>query len=64
MSAQPQSSSGFYKAMAFVFFLLGAVFVWAAVRQHSWFFGAFAIITIINAFMSMLRSGVAGETKP
>jgi hypothetical protein len=60
---EQQGSPTFYKGMAFVFFLLGGVFVWAAVRQHSWFYGAFAIITIINAFMSMLRSGAAGETK-
>jgi hypothetical protein len=52
----------FYKTMALVFLLLGGVFTWAAVRQHSWFYGAFAIITVINAFMSLLRSA-AGETR-
>jgi hypothetical protein len=52
----------FYKAMAIVFVLLGAVFAWAAIHQRSWFYGAFAIITIINALMSLLRSA-AGETR-
>lgn len=52
----------FYKTMALVFVLLGAVFTWAAVHQHSWFYGIFAIITIVNVFMCLLRSA-AGETK-
>jgi hypothetical protein len=52
----------FYKTMALVFLLFAGAFTWAAVRQHSWFYGIFAIITVINAFMSILRSA-AGETK-
>jgi hypothetical protein len=62
---QPQrnSSPGFYKGMAFVFFMLAAVFFWAAVRQHSWFYGAFGIITIINGLMSTLKFYAAGQTK-
>jgi hypothetical protein len=60
---QQPGASGFYKGMAVVFLLLGGVFVWAAISHHSWFYGAFAIITIINALMSMLRSAV-GATKP
>jgi hypothetical protein len=49
--------------MAFIFFVLGGVFVWQAVRQHSWFFGAFGAITIVNGFMSVLRSLVPSESK-
>jgi hypothetical protein len=61
---QPQRSSGspgFYKLIAVVFFVLGAIFVWQAFRQHSWFFGAFAIITILNSLMAGLKSMVERE---
>jgi hypothetical protein len=58
---QPQrGSAGFYKGMAIVFFVLGGVFIWAAVRQHSWFYGAFGAITVVNGLMSIVRSRVAG----
>jgi len=61
--AQPQRSSpGFYKGMAIVFFVLGGVFIWAAVRQHSWFYGAFGIITVVNGLMSTLKSFAARES--
>jgi hypothetical protein len=64
MNAPERSSSpGFYKGMAIVFFVLGGVFVWAAVRQHSWFYGAFGIITVLNGLMSMLKSFAARETR-
>lgn len=59
---QRSSSPAFYKGVAVVFFVLGAVFIWAAVRQHSWFYGAFGIITILNGLMSTLKSLVARET--
>lgn len=61
---QPQRSSSpvFYKAMAIVFFLLAGVFIWAGVRQHSWFYGAFGIITAVNGLMSTLKSFAARET--
>ena len=52
---------GFYKFMAIVFFVLAGVFIWAAVHQHSWFYGIFGIITVINALMSTLRSFAARE---
>ncbi|HEY6351858.1 MAG TPA: hypothetical protein VI636_20875 [Candidatus Angelobacter sp.] len=58
--ARSQGTSGFYKFMAAVFFVLGGVFIWAAVHQHSWFFGAFGVITIINGLMSTLKSFAAG----
>lgn len=63
MEQRPQRGSpAFYKGMAIVFFVLGAVFIWAAVRQHSWYFWAFAIITILNGLMSMLKSYVIRQT--
>ncbi|HKE32717.1 MAG TPA: hypothetical protein VKD65_13390 [Candidatus Angelobacter sp.] len=49
--------------MALVFFILGGIFVWAAVRQHSWFYGAFGIITVVNGFMSILKSLAAGAAR-
>jgi hypothetical protein len=63
---QKQSTSGapgFYRFMAVVFFALGGIFVWQAIRQHSWFFVAFGAITIVNGFMSILRSLVPSESK-
>jgi hypothetical protein len=62
MPQPPQSSPGFYKGMAILFFVLGGVFIWAAVHQHSWFYGAFGIITIVNGLMSTLKSLAARET--
>ena len=63
MTQQQQGSAGFYKFMAVVFFVLGGVFIWAAVRQHSWFYGAFGIITVINGLMSTLKSHAAGAAR-
>jgi len=63
MNQQSQGSPAFYKGMALVFFILGGVFVWAAVRQHSWFYGAFGIITVVNGFMSILKSLAAGAAR-
>jgi predicted RND superfamily exporter protein len=62
MPQSQQSSPGFYKGMAILFFVLGGVFIWAAVHQHSWFYGAFGIITIVNGLMSTLKSLAARET--
>ena len=61
MEQQRKTSPGFYKGVAAVFFFLGALFVWAAIRQHSWFFGAFGAITLFNGFMSILKSAAATE---
>ena len=58
---QRKPSPGFYKGVAIVFFLLGVLFVYAAIRQHSWFFGAFGAITLFNGFMSILKSIAAAE---
>jgi hypothetical protein len=62
MNRPQRSSPGFYKGMAVVFFVLGGVFIWAAVRQHSWFYGAFGIITIVNGLMSTLKSFAVRES--
>jgi len=58
---QRKASPKFYRGMAVVFFLLGAVFLWAAFKQHSWFYGAFAAITIMNGLMSGLKALAAAE---
>lgn len=62
MDQERQKSPGFYKAMAVVFFILSGVFIWAAVHQRSWFYGAFGIITILNGLMSTLKSLAERET--
>jgi len=58
---QRKTSPGFYRGVAFVFFFLGALFITAAVKQHSWFFGIFGAITVFNGFMSTLKSIAAAE---
>jgi len=60
---QSKPAPTFYKVMAVVFFVLAAVFIWAAVRQHSGFYWAFAIITVINGFMSIVKSSAAKEAR-
>jgi len=60
--SQNKPTPGFYKFMALVFLILAVVFIWAAIRQHSWFYGAFGIITVINALMSTLKSFAARES--
>ncbi len=62
MNAPQRSRSGFYKGVAILFFALGAVFIWAAIRQHSWYYGAMAIITVLNGLMSTLKSMAVRDT--
>jgi hypothetical protein len=59
---QRPSSPGFYKGMAIVFFLLGGIFIWVAMREHGWFYLAFAAITILNGLMSTLKFLAARES--
>jgi hypothetical protein len=59
------SSPSFYKNTAIIFFIIGAILVWAAItsHSHSWFFWAFAAITILNGLMSVLKFRQLRETK-
>jgi hypothetical protein len=54
MSVQ-SSSPQFYRNIAILFFVIGGVLVWAAMMNHSWFYWAFAAITLMNAAMSTLK---------
>lgn len=62
MDAPQRSSPAFYKGMAIVFFLLGAMFIALAVYQHSWTYGIVGVITIMNGLVSTLKSLAARET--
>jgi hypothetical protein len=57
------SSPRFYRNAATIFFVIGAILLWAAIRQHDWVYGAFAAITILNALMSVLKLKQLRETK-
>lgn len=49
--------------MAAVFFILGGLFIWAAVHQHSWFYAVFGVITVLNGLMSTVKSAAAGAAR-
>ena len=57
------SSPAFYRNSAVLFFAIGAILVWAAIRQHDWIYWAFAAITILNGLMSVLKLKQLRETK-
>jgi 1,4-dihydroxy-2-naphthoate octaprenyltransferase len=61
MNEQRKASPKFYKTVAVIFFVLGAIFIWAAIAQRSWFFAAFGIITVLNGLMSTLKSYAVRE---
>lgn len=46
-----------------IFLLIGAILVWAAIKQHDWVYGAFAGITLLNAIMSTLKFFQVRESK-
>jgi len=60
---QNSASPRFYKNAAILFFLIGAILLWAAITQHDWVYWAFAAITILNALMSVLKLKQVRETK-
>ena len=47
--------------MAVLFFAFAGLFIWQAVKQHSWFFWFFGAITVVNGLVSILRSVAAKE---
>ena len=53
-------SPGFYKVAAIAFALISGVLFWFAATRHEWLFWAMAIITLLNAIMSLLKSLVPG----
>jgi hypothetical protein len=62
--AEPRNPNpNFYKIIAVVFLVIGAVLVWQAVMRHEWFYWAIAILTIVNGLMSWLKSLVPRETR-
>jgi O-antigen ligase len=62
--AEPRKPNpSFYRIIAVVFLVIGAVLVWQAVVRHEWFYWAIAILTVVNGLMSWLKSLVPRETQ-
>jgi O-antigen ligase len=62
--AEPRKPNpSFYRVIAVVFLVIGAVLIWQAVMRHEWFYWAIAILTIVNGLMSWLKSLVPRETQ-
>jgi hypothetical protein len=62
---QPQranSSPQWYRNIAITFFMITAILTWAAFTKHDWVYGAFAIITGLNAIMTTLKFITVRET--
>jgi hypothetical protein len=59
---QQRESPRFYQIVAIIFLLIGSVLIALALKRHDWILGIFAGITILNAFMAMLKFMVARET--
>jgi len=60
---QRSASPSFYKNAAILFFIIGGILVWAAIKRHDWVYWAFAGITILNAIMTTLKFYQVRETK-
>ena len=56
------SSPQWYRNIALVFFMIAAILTWAAIARHDWIYGAFAIITTLNAIMTTLKFISVRET--
>jgi hypothetical protein len=56
------SSPEWYRNIAIIFFTIAAIMTWAALRKHDWLYGAFAIITTLNAIMTTLKFITVRET--
>ncbi len=59
---QDKASPRFYRNIAAIFFAIGVILVWAAIRQHDWVYWAFAAITLLNALMSTAKFFQVRET--
>jgi hypothetical protein len=56
------SSPQWYRNIALTFFMIAAILTWAAFLKHDWVYGAFAIITTLNAIMTTLKFITVRET--
>jgi hypothetical protein len=56
------SSPQWYRNIAITFFMIAAILTWAAIMKHDWLYGAFAIITTLNAIMTTLKFISVRET--
>jgi hypothetical protein len=56
------SSPQWYRNVALIFFVMAAVLTWAAITRHDWLYGAFAIITTLNAILTTLKFITVRET--
>lgn len=63
MEQQRNPAPGFYKIVAVAFAIVSVVLFWFAATRHEWMFWAMAIITLVNAIMSFLKSLVPGGRK-
>ncbi len=54
---QPQrnASPGFYKKAAIVFYVIAGILIFAAIARRDWTFGAFGLITLLNALMTTMK---------
>jgi hypothetical protein len=62
--AEPSNPNpNFYKIIAVVFLIIGAVLIWQAIMRHEWFYWAIGILTVFNGLMAGLKSLVPRETR-
>lgn len=65
MTSAPQQRSAsplFYRVVAVLFALIGAVLIFAYFKTHEIMFAIFGGITFLNALMATLKSMVVRET--
>lgn len=46
----------FYKVAALAFLLISGVLFWYAATRHGWMLWTMAVLTLLNAIMSLLKS--------
>jgi surface polysaccharide O-acyltransferase-like enzyme len=52
---QQNNKPEFYRIVAFAFLVISGALFYAAATRHEWFFWAMAIITLINALLTVLK---------
>ena len=52
---QRNNKPEFYRIVAFAFLIISGILFYAAITRHQWFYWAMAIITLINALMTVLK---------
>ncbi|HZU31454.1 MAG TPA: hypothetical protein VFB79_10080 [Candidatus Angelobacter sp.] len=64
MEQAPRNSSPkFYRRASIAFFLIALFLTVMAIVCHDWVYGAFAVITFLNAVMTTLKVVSLQETK-